>query len=132
MRSLQVVRVAASSLCLELGGWRLEARRLWGNLDRVHLLVRAIAHTDHGHHIQPCRSRHRWQTLDNLYPRLSVGGYVVFDDWKLLQAPSNPRASSLRFVWFRFLIIHVYMHIVGICNHLAQAKLGSALPASLS
>ena len=26
------------------------------------------------------------QTLTALYPRLSVGGYVVFDDWKLSQA----------------------------------------------
>ena len=26
------------------------------------------------------------ETLDTLYPKLSVGGYVVFDDWKLVQA----------------------------------------------
>ena len=27
-----------------------------------------------------------YETLDALYPKLSVGGYVVFDDWKFLQA----------------------------------------------
>eukprot|EP00900_Chrysochromulina_parva_P027145 jgi/Chrpa1/9064/Chrysochromulina_OHIO_Genome00011919-RA len=27
-----------------------------------------------------------YETLDALYPRLSVGGYIVFDDWKFLQS----------------------------------------------
>ena len=26
------------------------------------------------------------ETLERLYPKLSVGGYVVFDDWKLAQS----------------------------------------------
>jgi len=30
-----------------------------------------------------------YETLDSLYPRLSVGGYVVFDDWKLMQARAS-------------------------------------------
>ena len=27
-----------------------------------------------------------YQTLDALYPKLAVGGFVVFDDWKIPQA----------------------------------------------